>query len=186
MAEMGRKIGAAYRATADLEEALDEAGVNLDSGVLSGVDVLRAMDEAITQQHHKYADQYEKDTGPAKKGCNCLNRVCDTSTSAAKEEDVDYELAQHIVDVLNDMVATDKSAVAALIANRVPCNAGLADHPTVQVSVQHDGFHVGLLGLLNGLCGVKRNGRGPIEAVFSLPRPDAWANLLKFQVMPTN
>jgi hypothetical protein len=68
---------------------------------------------------------------------------------------------------LNELIEIDKSAIAALIANRVPCNKKLADHPTVQVSAQNDGFHVGLLGILNGLFGTLENGHGPITFVFS-------------------
>lgn len=31
----------------------------------------------------------------------------------------------------------------------------LADHPTVQCGPQGDGYNVGMLGVLNGLCGVR-------------------------------
>jgi hypothetical protein len=79
----------------------------------------------------------------------------------------DPELAQRICDYLNGLLLLDRNAIACLIANRVPCNQGLADHPTVQAGAQHGGFHVGLLGILNGLCGV-RNGTttGFINAIF--------------------
>ena len=57
------------------------------------------------------------------------------------------------VGFLNRLISLDKAAVAALIANRVPCNEQLANHPTVRVTAQHGGYHVGLLGILNGLFG---------------------------------
>jgi hypothetical protein len=67
---------------------------------------------------------------------------------------------------LNELAVLDKPAIAALIANRVPCNEQLADHPTVQVGAQNGGFWVGMLGILNGLFGTLDNGWGPITFVF--------------------
>lgn len=71
-----------------------------------------------------------------------------------------------VIRVLNEMVEADRAAAAALIANRVPCNEKLANHPSIQVSAQHGGFHVGLLGVLNGLFGTYEDGMGPIAAFF--------------------
>lgn len=71
------------------------------------------------------------------------------------------------IDFLNDLIKTDKPALAALIANRVPCNRELAEHPTVQVAQQNDGFHVGMLGILNGLFGIHETGQGPIAFYFT-------------------
>ncbi len=76
------------------------------------------------------------------------------------------ELAKDIIALLNECLEKDRPAVAALIANRVPCNQELADHPTVQAGAQHGGFHVGMLGILNGLCGTLENGSGLITARF--------------------
>ena len=92
------------------------------------------------------------------------------------------ELAQRIVDLLNEMTERDRCAVAAMVANRVPCNLQLADHPTVQVTEQHGGYAVGLLGILNGLAGVKADGRGWIEAVFDEPVCGEFSNLNGFRV----
>jgi len=64
-----------------------------------------------------------------------------------------------VITLLNELIALDKSAVAALLANRVPCNKALADHPTVQVGLQND---VGMLGVINGLFGVDDDGLGAI------------------------
>ncbi|KKN88349.1 hypothetical protein LCGC14_0249120 [marine sediment metagenome] len=82
---------------------------------------------------------------------------------------IDFERAQVIVDYLNGLLELDRPAVAALIANRVPCNKALADHPTCQVVAQHGSCHVGLLGILNGLCGKDKRGWGGIVVVFSSP-----------------
>lgn len=66
------------------------------------------------------------------------------------------------IDLLNELIRLDKPAIAALLANRVPCNQALADHPTVQVQAQNDGYHVGLLGIINGLFGTDDHLWGPI------------------------
>lgn len=71
-----------------------------------------------------------------------------------------------VIAYLNELIAIDKPAVAALLANRVPCNKHLAEHPTVQVSAQHGGYHVGMMGIINGLFGVNRQGFGRIRFVF--------------------
>lgn len=103
----------------------------------------------------------------------------------------DPELAGRVVALLNELLELDRPAVAALTTIRVPCNGRLADHPAVQVVAQHWGFHVGMLGLLNGLCGVRDDGWGLIGAVFATAE-DASAgtgesvragDLLRFEVL---
>jgi hypothetical protein len=83
---------------------------------------------------------------------------------------VNDEIANAVVAYLNELLEADRVAIAALVSNRVPCNAGLADHPTCQVQCQNGGTYVGLLGLLNGLCGVIDSGpyagAGGIVSVF--------------------
>lgn len=97
---------------------------------------------------------------------------------------IDRELATKVVALLNAMVAADRCAVAAMIANRVPCSQALAEHPTVQVHAQHGGYFVGLLGLLNGLCGVDEKGWGAIAAVFDEPQETGeWGTLKGFKVL---
>lgn len=71
-----------------------------------------------------------------------------------------------VIAYLNELIDIDRVAIAALIANRVPCNEELAKHPTVQVYAQHGGYLVGMLGILNGLFGICDDGRGPIAFVF--------------------
>ena len=71
------------------------------------------------------------------------------------------------IELLNSMLNADRPATAALVANRVPCNEALADHDTIQVSEQNGGFHVGLLGVINGLFGVDEYGWGPIATVWT-------------------
>lgn len=66
---------------------------------------------------------------------------------------------------LDELVTLDTPAMGALIANRVPCNEALADHPAVQASEQHGGFHIGLIDIINGMFGV-HDGWGPITFTF--------------------
>lgn len=61
-------------------------------------------------------------------------------------------LAERIKDFLNEALENDRAAIAALVTNRVPCTELLANHPEIIVASQHGGFHVGLLGILNGIC----------------------------------
>lgn len=95
----------------------------------------------------------------------------------------DEELAARVVAFLNELLEYDRPAIAALIANRIPCNARLADHPSVQVSAQHGGYHVGLLGILNGLCGVREDNYGLITAIFEdVDSPTKNCDLARFEV----
>lgn len=97
--------------------------------------------------------------------------------------DPDLELAGMIVEYLNQLLLADRPAIAALIANRVPCNVNLAHHPTVQAGIQHGGYNVGMLGILNGLCGIHESGNGPICAVFdNAESENHFPSLLRFDL----
>jgi hypothetical protein len=80
---------------------------------------------------------------------------------------------------LNEVFELDRDAVSTLIETRVPCSKKMKDHSTIQVTrfgdldpvhptPSDDQPMVGLLGLLNGFCGVftegTRKGCGPIVA----------------------
>jgi hypothetical protein len=94
----------------------------------------------------------------------------------------DMETAGHVIRLLNDLLKLDPDAIKELIESRVQCNEALANHDTVQVSGYADPpdglggsdtiYRVGLLGILNGLCGAygeeggDKVGWGPITAVF--------------------
>lgn len=85
-----------------------------------------------------------------------------------------------LIAFLNELVKIDPVAIRALIEARVPCNAHLANHPTVQVSAHGPGnshymaippgeYRVGILGILNGYAGTIDDGHfagyGPIAAI---------------------
>ena len=68
--------------------------------------------------------------------------------------------------LLNELLALDPSVAHALVERRWACNKAVADHPTIQVTQDQYGTHVGLLGILNGIFGADEEGWGPICAVF--------------------
>ena len=69
------------------------------------------------------------------------------------------ELADLLIERLNEITKVDPEAMGRLIAARVPCNEELADHPTVQVrALKGEPPAVGVLGLLNGLVGIIEDG----------------------------
>lgn len=85
----------------------------------------------------------------------------------------------HIVDMLNEILAIDPVALSELGRLSVPCNKKLAEHPTVQVRAtagKHD-YRVGLLGILNGV--LSKSSPGIIEAVVDDEDDN---KLLRFQV----
>lgn len=96
------------------------------------------------------------------------------------------QIADRVVEYMNDLLEKDRPAIGAMIANRIPCNEELANHPTCQVRSQHGGFHVGLLGLLNGLCGIfedgPKKGFGLIAAAYDDDdHPHGYKSLVRFE-----
>ena len=69
------------------------------------------------------------------------------------------------IEFLNELVKLDRGAIARLIDRRVCCNDALAGHPTVQVGFSSVGPVVGLLGILNGLFGIREDSYGHITAL---------------------
>nr|GLK21701.1 hypothetical protein GCM10017606_25280 [Microbacterium terregens] len=66
-----------------------------------------------------------------------------------------------LVAFLNSLVALDRDWMDALVKHRPECNLALARHPTVQVGRHGEGYHAGLIGLLNGIVGEE-----PTDGVF--------------------
>lgn len=71
-----------------------------------------------------------------------------------------------VIEFLNELIKIDQRAMHKLIKFRTPCNQELADHESIQVTMDLFGFEVGLLGILNGLFGVDEDKYGAITAVF--------------------
>jgi len=80
---------------------------------------------------------------------------------------------QEVIAFLNHMLEIDPQATRDLIETRVPCNAEMADHPTIQVQAYPgEAFQLGVLGLINGIFGVDEEGWGPIAACFEVICPE--------------
>ena len=81
------------------------------------------------------------------------------------------EMADLVIERLNEIASHDPMAMKDLIKSRVSCNERLADHPTVQVHQDRNhNTSVGFLGMLNGLVGTipdgPLKGLGYVMAVF--------------------
>ena len=57
------------------------------------------------------------------------------------------------IEVLNDALERDPSAITELVNMRAGCNESLAGHPTIQVQKFGDSHRIGILGLINGVFG---------------------------------
>ena len=83
---------------------------------------------------------------------------------------IDAHIARRIVELMNEALALDPKAVAALCGHRVTCNVELTGHESIQVRLvpgdhPERGYQVGLLGILNGIAGVdERTGWGAVSA----------------------
>lgn len=81
-----------------------------------------------------------------------------------------------LVAFLNSLAQIDPIAMGELVSNRVRCNDGLGDHPTVQCGRDSpvSPLRVGMLGIINGWAGVIEEGNfsgwGPISAVMDSDR----------------
>lgn len=77
---------------------------------------------------------------------------------------------EECIEVLNRIHAADPTVLPALIAHRVACNKAVADDPTVQVGrygpPQSDIWEVGLLGVINGIFGIREGSQGWIGAYY--------------------
>ena len=70
------------------------------------------------------------------------------------------------IEVLNRIHEKDPRVMLTLISARVICNQELADDETVQVKSTSEHYLVGLLGILNGIFGIREDGKGYIVANF--------------------
>jgi|ERR1035437_2180646 hypothetical protein len=77
--------------------------------------------------------------------------------------------AQDVADLLNEMNRLDPQATLQLIIKtNVPCNNEIANHKTIQVYADTAAgtAKLTMLGFLNGLFGINKDGYGCLAAVF--------------------
>jgi predicted RNase H-like HicB family nuclease len=96
--------------------------------------------------------------------CGAWHTLAETQPKPVSTK-VNYELAQDICNMLNEALVNDREALTHLIRHEAECTDILSEHPTIQVSTSGERHYVSMLGLLNGLCGVDDQGRGPIIAI---------------------
>jgi hypothetical protein len=95
------------------------------------------------------------------------------------------ELALHIIKCLNEYLALDYKPIQELVEYRVPVSDLLADHSHIQVVVEssYSTPMLGLLGILNGICGIiPGTSIGYITAVFN----DDSQKLIRFELSDPN
>lgn len=67
-------------------------------------------------------------------------------------------LSEKILALMNELWNLDHKAIHSLCCSHVPCNKSLAEHETVIIksyasNTQQEWFAIGLMGVLNALCG---------------------------------
>jgi hypothetical protein len=69
---------------------------------------------------------------------------------------------QDACDLLNEMLKLDYDCTHGLVSHRQQCNEAIASHATIQVQ-QYDKIpKVGIIGVLNGIFGIRNDGMGSI------------------------
>ena len=122
------------------------------------VDYLYLLRPELAEEMESYALLYGDRTMPGPTGV--LPKLPTSKVEAWGK----YNPAQ-MVRFLEELIDLDADAMSALVAARVPCSAAFVDHLTVQVDLTPERFEVGLLGILNGLCGTFRDGTGAVAVI---------------------
>lgn len=132
---------------------------------------------SVSRSEKLDADSF-KQPGMAE-AAQCLGKIGDEIRSGYVHGNgkVDVKLAGRIIDFLNELRELDPKLVRSLFMFRPECNTAIAKHPTIQVCGNKHRWRVGLLGLLNGLCGVTVDGDGLIAVEFDEEDP---SEILRF------
>lgn len=71
--------------------------------------------------------------------------------------------AEDMCDIINELIHLDLKCANKLFSTRVSCNRDIAKHEAIQVNLD-DNLNptVGIIGLLNGMFGAKKDGSGII------------------------
>ncbi len=100
-----------------------------------------------------------------------------TAPHVIRTEEEKVRLAKEVIAYLNEVVALDPEALHQLSEHRVPANKDLTQHETTQIhhltttnldltNPEDKGYVVGMVGILNGLVGVRPDGYGYITSVY--------------------
>ena len=94
------------------------------------------------------------------------------------------DTAEYAVKILNEALKADFNAIHAIFLGEYIINDKLADHPTIQVgksSTELDCYAVRIIGLINGLFGIRSDGYGRVCMVM---REDNPSFIDKFTLTP--
>ena len=91
--------------------------------------------------------------------------------------------AEDVCFLLNELLELDPKCAQALLSHRVECNEAVAGHATIQVQqfIDDASPKVGVLGLINGMFGVRTDGRGVICANI-----DTTGKITEFKLTPVS
>lgn len=84
-----------------------------------------------------------------------------------RSEEEKTQLAEEVIQYLNDMLWVDLHALRRLLEFRTPCNDAMSKHDTCQVGEVDGEDNVSALGLINGLIGARPDGWGYVTAVYN-------------------
>jgi hypothetical protein len=139
-------------------------------------------DNSISVVPYVHRSPWGKETpmGEAKEKVNTPT-CADKAYIGIKVKPTRSTTTDYALKILNEALAADPKAMNVLLKTKIPCNKGIAHHPTIQTQDFFEAFPlisavtpsmenscVGALsplGLINGLFGVNAEGRGYITAV---------------------
>lgn len=87
------------------------------------------------------------------------------------------------VESLNQALKADPKTIQYMMQQRFLCSKSLAEHPTIQSSENDGEFSIGVMGLINGLFGVDKDGYGFIAGIWELDVNEEPVNLTGFVLL---
>lgn len=96
---------------------------------------------------------------------------------------VHRQYLEFAVEVLNQALERDPKAISTMMTQRFNCNRALAEHPTIQVSEKEGSHTIGIMGLINGLFGVDKDGHGFIAGIWEIDQNNGLDRLVGFKLL---
>jgi len=96
---------------------------------------------------------------------------------------------QNVCDLLNELLELDHACIEALFLRREFCNSSIANHSTVMVqetqseSGSEASSQLGVVGIINGMFGVREDGMGAI-CFETEPDSTGTERIVKFKFTP--
>ncbi len=83
------------------------------------------------------------------------------------------------VEVLNQALESDPKVINTIMTQRFDCNKALTEHPTIQTGERD----LGVMGLINGLFGVDKDGYGFIAGIWETDQNNGLDRLVGFKLL---